>query len=145
MPKQNKVILSLNAGELSPLMDARLDQEKYQAGCRTMTNFYPLIHGGAERRPGTYFCNEVKDSTAATLITAFEFSVKYGYAIEIGNQYMRFYRARSTDAEAGLIVGKLLGSNTAWADEMTYYNGDIIEYSSVIYRCIADQDRKSVV
>ena len=138
MPKQNKVILSLNAGELSLLMDARLDQEKYQAGCRVMVNFYPLIHGGAERRPGTYFCNEVKDSTAATLITAFEFSVKYGYAIEIGNQYMRFYRARSTDAEAGLIVGKLLGSNTAWADEMTYYNGDIIEYSSVIYRCIAD-------
>ena len=27
MPRTNKVIMSLNAGELSPLLDARIDQQ----------------------------------------------------------------------------------------------------------------------
>ncbi|MCP4537773.1 MAG: hypothetical protein GY832_11570 [Chloroflexi bacterium] len=117
-------------------MDARIDQQKYQAGCRTMENFYPLIHGGAERRPGTYYANEVKDSSAKTRLVPFEFSLEYAYVLEFGNQYIRVYKGRNTDAEAGLLVGALLGSNPAWADATNYINGDIIEYSSVIYRCL---------
>jgi len=129
----NKVILSLNAGELSPLLDARIDQDKYQAGCRTMENFYPLIHGGAERR---YFANETKTSSLASRIVSFEYNVQQAYFLEFGNQYIRFYRARSSDAELGLIVGALLGSNPDWADDTSYINGDLVEYDSTIYRCI---------
>lgn len=136
MPRTNKVILSLNAGELSELMDTRIDQDKYQAGCRTMENFYPLIYGGAQRRPGTYYANELKDSSVKGKLVPFEYNVEQSYVLEFGNQYIRFYRGRSTDAEAGLIVGQLAGSNPSWATATAYINGDIIEYSGTIYRCI---------
>ncbi len=66
MAKTNKIIQSLNAGELSPLMDMRIDQQKYQMGCRKMENFYPLIYGGAERRPGTYYVARAKQSADPT-------------------------------------------------------------------------------
>jgi len=137
MPRTNKIIMSLNAGELSPLLDARIDQQKYQAGCRTMENFYPLIHGGAERRPGTYYANETKDSSVKSMLVPFEFNVEYAYVLEFGNQYIRVYKGRNSDAEGGLIVGALLGSNPDWADATAYINGDIVEYDSVIYRCLA--------
>lgn len=46
---------SFNAGELSPLMDARVDEAKYGFSCRIMENFIPKIYGGAFRRPGTMY------------------------------------------------------------------------------------------
>ena len=136
MPRQNKIILSLNAGELSPLVDARIDQNKYQAGCRTMENFFPLIHGGAERRPGTYYANEVKTSSLSTRTIAFEYNVEQAYILEVGNQYLRVYRGRSLDAEAGLMAGAVSSSNPDWATATNYVNGDIVEYSGTAYRCI---------
>lgn len=51
----NIPILSFNAGELSPKIDARSDVEKYSSGCRDMDNMLPLIYGAAERRPGTKY------------------------------------------------------------------------------------------
>jgi hypothetical protein len=101
-----------------------------------MENFYPLIHGGAERRPGTYYANETKTSSLKSRLVTFEFNVEQAYILEFGNQYIRVYKGRNSDAEGGLIVGALLGSNPAWADATEYINGDLIEYSSVIYRCI---------
>jgi hypothetical protein len=46
---------SFNAGELSPLMDARVDEAKHPFSCRIMENFIPKIYGGAFRRPGTMY------------------------------------------------------------------------------------------
>lgn len=46
---------SFNAGELSPLMDARVDEAKHSFSCRIMENFLPKIYGGAFRRPGTMY------------------------------------------------------------------------------------------
>jgi len=43
---------SFNAGEISPLMDARVDEGKYSFSCRILENFIPKIYGGAFRRPG---------------------------------------------------------------------------------------------
>jgi len=130
--KQTKIIQSLNAGELSPLMDARIDQVKYQAGCRTMENFYPLIYGGAERRPGTIYIGEVKDSTAKVRLKSFIHSVDDAYILEFGNQYMRVFR------DGGRITGSLAADTSAWADSTAYAAGDFVKGSSDgdIYRCI---------
>lgn len=46
---------SFNAGEISPLMDARTDEGKHQFSCRVLENFIPKIYGGAFRRPGTLY------------------------------------------------------------------------------------------
>ncbi len=46
---------SFNAGEISPLMDARVDEAKHPFSCRVLENFIPKIYGGAFRRPGTMY------------------------------------------------------------------------------------------
>jgi hypothetical protein len=101
MAKTNKIIQSLNAGELSPLMDMRIDQQKYQMGCRTMENFYPLIYGGAERRPGTYYVGGAKSNSVKCRLVDFIYSVDIAYVLEFGNQYIRFY------VNGGRFVGAL--------------------------------------
>jgi len=69
----------------------RTDSPKYASGCEKMENFIALPHGGAKRRGGTRFINEVKDSTKTTRLIPFEFSVDQTYVLEFGNNYIRFY------------------------------------------------------
>ena len=90
--KTSKVIVSFNAGELSPLMDARIDQAKYSAGCRTMENYIPLIYGAAQRRPGTEYIAGCKSNSAKSRLVAFEHSVDDTYILEFANQVIRVFR-----------------------------------------------------
>ncbi len=135
MARATKILQSLNAGELSPLLDARIDQDKYQMGCRTLENFYPLIYGGAERRPGSYFVGEAKDSTVKCRVMEFIFSVDQAYIMEFGNQYIRVY------ANSGRFVSKLKASISAWVTATTYYAGDFVTGADTdIYRCLIGHD-----
>ena len=90
--KTFKIIQTFNAGELSPLMDARMDQAKYVAGCRTLENFIPLIYGGAQRRPGTEFIATCKASDVASRLMGFEHSVDDTYMLEFANQVIRVFK-----------------------------------------------------
>lgn len=90
-----RTINRFNAGELSPLLSAREDLAKYQSGCSIMENLIPIPQGGAQKRPGTKYITEVKTSSLATRIIPFEFSTTQSYIIEVGNQYMRFYKDSS--------------------------------------------------
>jgi hypothetical protein len=83
---------NFTAGELSPRLDGRNDLAKYSAGCATVENMVIYPHGAAARRPGTTFVAEVKTSSAKTRLIPFEFSTTQTYILELGNQYMRFYR-----------------------------------------------------
>lgn len=55
-------ITTFNAGEITPLIDARVDIDKYQSGCRIMENMLPRIYGPAERRPGFKFVADITSS-----------------------------------------------------------------------------------
>ncbi len=83
---------NFTAGELSPRLDGRNDLAKYSAGCATVENMVIYPHGAAARRPGTTFIAEVKSSAAKTRLIPFEFSTTQTYILELGNQYIRFYR-----------------------------------------------------
>ena len=82
---------SFNAGELSPYLSAREDLTKYQSGCSIMENFIPYPQGGVTKRPGTKYIAEVKTSSLSTRLIPFEYSTEQSFAIEAGNQYMRFF------------------------------------------------------
>uniref|UniRef100_A0A6M3IKC5 Putative tail protein n=1 Tax=viral metagenome TaxID=1070528 RepID=A0A6M3IKC5_9ZZZZ len=113
--RTEKIIQSLNAGELSPLMDARIDQQKYQAGCRTMENFIPLIYGGAERRPGTYYVGAAKSSANAA---AWENSTAYAvndYAIDsVDTLIYRCLVAHTSAASATIFSTDRTDNPTYW-------------------------------
>ena len=85
------IINSFASGELSPRLMGRTDSPKYASGCEVMENFMALPHGGAKRRGGTRFINEVKNSAHTTRLIPFEFSVDQTYVLEFGNNYIRFY------------------------------------------------------
>jgi len=58
----NLPIVTFNAGELSPKVDARSDTEKYRAGCRKLDNLIPRIYGSVEKRPGVRYVAKSKYS-----------------------------------------------------------------------------------
>ena len=71
-------------------MMGRVDFDRYRSALAYCKNLIPLTQGPLTRRPGTYFCDEVKDSTKATRVVGFKFSTTQAYAIEFGDQYVRF-------------------------------------------------------
>lgn len=92
MAKASPIQSNQNSGEFSPLMEGRVDFDKYKNALRTALNIIPLVQGGTTRRPGSYFVSAVKDSSAKTMLRRFEFSDTQAYVFEFGNQYVRFYR-----------------------------------------------------
>ena len=49
MPKASPGLVSFNGGELSPLLDGRVDLDRYGAGLASCENFIPLPQGGIGR------------------------------------------------------------------------------------------------
>lgn len=91
MSKISAIIGNMNAGELSPMIGARVDFQKYPSGASILENFVPTVQGPIERRGGTRFVAEVKNSSKRVLLQPFEFSVSQAYMLEFGNYYVRFY------------------------------------------------------
>ncbi|HPD57711.1 MAG TPA: DUF5000 domain-containing lipoprotein [Smithellaceae bacterium] len=98
MPRTSPVLTNFTAGEWSPKLYGRIDLAQYQNACKAMRNFVVLVHGGAQRRPGTYFVAETKDSAngvdkKARLIP-FKYDTTQAYVMEVGEGYARFYMDR---------------------------------------------------
>lgn len=91
MSKASVLAGSFNAGELSQKLGARVDFNKYASGASILENFIPTVQGPLERRGGTRFVHEVKNSAEKVLLQPFEFSVDQAYMLEFGNLYCRFY------------------------------------------------------
>jgi hypothetical protein len=89
--KKAAVILdNFNTGQVSPKLEARQDYPKYDSSMRTLENFIINPLGPVQRRPGTRYVATVKTGTPR--IIPFEYSTDDVYAIEMGDEYMRFYR-----------------------------------------------------
>ena len=128
MPKASPIRSSFNAGELSPLLDGRVDVAKYANGCVTLENFVPSVQGPAVRRAGTRFVAEIKSSASRAWLARFEFSSTQAYVLEFGDRYLRFY---TNHAQLGV------GSVAAYNGATTYAIGDLAANSGVNYYCIA--------
>jgi hypothetical protein len=89
--RTQKSQVSFNAGELSPLLDARIDLDKSNNGCRQLQNAIIETYGAARRRPGLQFIAEAKNHNKKCRLLDFQFSTTTTFVIEIGDLYMRFY------------------------------------------------------
>jgi hypothetical protein len=86
---------SFGSGELAPWLDGMqlaTNQQLTKEGCRTLENFIVRKQGSAVRRPGTFFVDEVKDSTKKTLLVPVSVDDDNHYVLEIGDAYIRFYK-----------------------------------------------------
>lgn len=109
MAKVSAIQNNFNGGEISSLLYGRPDVDRYKTGLKTCLNFFPLVQGPVERRPGTAFVKEVKTSSLSTRVVRFEFSTTQAYILEFGNLYCRFYKDNgvirsSTSAVSGATV-----------------------------------------
>jgi len=86
------ILTNFTAGEFSPLLYGRVDFKQYPLGCQKLLNMTIWPHGPAERRPGTRFVAEVKDSSKKVRLVPFEFNVEQAYILEFGDSYIRFYK-----------------------------------------------------
>lgn len=80
---------SFSAGEISPDLYGRVDQELYYTGLRKCSNFMVRQYGGASNRPGMAFTAESKIHSRQTRLIPFQFNEEQTYALEFGHLYMR--------------------------------------------------------
>ena len=82
---------SFNRGEVTPKLLARSDVKVYYSGNRVMENFYCQVHGGASKRPGTYFISEVNDSDNVERLISLSQSTERNYVLVMGEKTIGFY------------------------------------------------------
>ncbi|MBU9359765.1 hypothetical protein KTE52_25840 [Burkholderia multivorans] len=104
MPKAAAQQVSFDAGELSPLLGARVDIAKYPNGCKVMENFIATVQGPAVRRGGKRYVAGVKDSSKQAWLLPFIVSDGIAYMLEFGDHYIRFYVDRGQLVDAGVPV-----------------------------------------
>ncbi len=119
---------TFDAGEISPRILGRTDLEKWSAGVGTLQNFVCLAHGPAQRRVGTEYIGELRDSSEEGRLIPFEFSVDQAYMIVANNERFRFY----TD---GAVIVKTAADTAAWAAVTAYVPGDWVHTAGIIYVC----------
>lgn len=112
----NGIWSSFNAGEFSPLIDGRVDQDKYGAGCKTLLNFIPSVQGPAIRRAGTRYVGASKGNGKAWLVP-FIFSSAQSYVLEFGDGYLRFWANR----------GQLLSGGSPYEIASPYSQADLTD------------------
>ncbi|HDR9176326.1 TPA: hypothetical protein QDB23_003574 [Burkholderia vietnamiensis] len=104
MPKAAPQQVSFDAGELSPLLGARVDLAKYPNGCQVMENFIATVQGPAIRRGGKRFIAPIKDSTKQAWLLPFIVADGIAYMLEFGDHYIRFFVDRGQLVNAGTPV-----------------------------------------
>lgn len=103
---------SFNGGEISQLLDARYDSEKYGFSCRKLQNFIPKVSGGAFRRPGTVYLGDVGNDASAVRLMPLNISATVRYVIELGDGYARIW---DSDGAPFLYLNAVLELTTPYA------------------------------
>lgn len=128
-------------GETSPLLAARSDLAKYQAGCRQMENFIPLLQGPAQRRGGTRFIAKTGNGSNPVVLLDFVFSESQAYIVELGNRYARFF---SAGAPVKTAAGAIYQITTPWAQANLFSAAGLctlrwVQSGDVVYLVCAGQ------
>lgn len=101
---------SFAGGELSPELYGRIDLDKFQTGLATCRNFVTLPHGPVRRRQGFRYIAETKFSNKRSALIEFSYSTTQTYALEFGDQYIRFHTNAGTLLEANKTVTSISGA-----------------------------------
>lgn len=130
---QKTIQTNFSAGQWSPTMRGRVDLAKYYNSCAEILNYIVKPEGGAFRRTGSYFIQEVKDSTKKTRLIPFTFSTVQAYALEFGDFYMRVYKDRAPVTDLSKTITGATAANPVVITSAahTFSNGDQVNISGV--------------
>jgi hypothetical protein len=135
--KSTEALVSFSAGEWSPTLTARVDQQKYRAACIQLRNMLALKTGPATRRLGLQMIAPTKYIGAGDYCARsqeFIFSTNTKFVMEWGHNYVRFY---SNGAQVQVPnPTPTTFAPPVWNSGSTYALGDFVNYSGVSYRCL---------
>lgn len=117
---------NFGGGELAPLFQGRTDLPVYARALKKMRNFFPSKHGAAVSRPGSLFINTAKNpNDSEARLIPFVFSDGQSYALEFGEEYIRFH------TDGGTLQNNILA--TAYEKTTQYQTAHLrgIKYSQV--------------
>ncbi len=100
-------------GEISPRLLGRISTTEYEGALEEATNGYITSHGPINRRNGTQYVSEVRDSSAAVKLFRYQISRSVAYMLEVGNVYMRVYRNGSQVLESDLTITGITAADPA--------------------------------
>lgn len=125
---------SLNSGEWSSKLFARVDLAKYKSGAALLENFFVDYRGGASTRPGTKYILQCYKSATAVRLFPFQASFDIGYVLEFGDQYIRFFFEGSPVLETALNITGASQANPAviQVPGNTYVIGEWIFVTGVV-------------
>ena len=81
MKAANPLINDFTGGEVSSIIEGKVNAPAYHKTCRILENFIPLTQGGAERRPGSYYVAADLQTNAKCRLIDFPTSTVYGHFI----------------------------------------------------------------
>lgn len=125
---------AFSGGEWSPNLYTRVDVAKYKSAAALMNNFFVDYRGGASTRPGTQYVIQAYQSATPVRVINFQASFNVGYAVEIGNGYMRFHYQGAPVVENGIAISAVTNANPCVITTATahgYNTGDWIFVSGV--------------
>ena len=124
MARANEILTNFLTGELTPFLHGRVDTERYKNAVKTCENYIVKVHGGLERRAGTHFVAETKDSSKKSRLIRFEFNRTESYVLEFGNLYIRIY------AQNGQVVTSTVASTTITAGGSGYTSAPTVTFTA---------------
>lgn len=134
MAVEQTIITNMNAGEWSPLMEGRLEQDGYFASARILENMVPTTWGAIMMRGGTIHITEVQNSANAAALIPFRYSTIQAYQFEAAANYMipLIDRAQVVVAEtdAAITNGAFTSNITGWDDRSTGSGSNAIAHDS---------------
>lgn len=124
---------SFAAGEVSPDLYGRVDQEFYYIALRTVRNWIVRQYGGASTRPGTRIVGEAKYPDKPFRLIRFQFNEEQTYAIELGHQYMRIIADGGQVVESAKTITGITAANPGVVTSNThgFSDGDDVFISGV--------------
>lgn len=124
---------SFSSGVISPYMYGRIGTAAYQNGAETLQNVIVLPEGAVINRPGIEFIGYTKHHNKESRVIPFVFNREQAYCIEIGDQYMRFYRNQAPIVESAKTVTAITQASPGVVTSAShgYSNGDDVILSSV--------------
>ena len=90
MAKASSIYTSFNGGVFSPLMEGRIDLDRYPSSLRQCSNFVAAPQGPILRRSGTRFMQPIFDETKGVKLIPFVFNETQVYNLEFGDKTLRF-------------------------------------------------------
>lgn len=85
-------LTNFSRGEVTPRLAGRYDSDLLRQSARTILNGIVTPTGGVDMRPGTKYVAQGKTAEKKIRLISFEASVDTVYVLELGHQYIRFYK-----------------------------------------------------